>query len=79
MNFIQLKSAVYTILEEVEGSPVRWTDVQIGDAVNEGLQELSDATEFYERSCTLKMRKSANYYDLRSALPDTVLDRKSVV
>lgn len=73
MNFIQLKSDVYSRLEELEGSPVRWSDSDIGGAINEALLELSDATEFYERTFTVKMRKNANYYDLRSLIPEPIL------
>lgn len=68
-----MKTDVFRRLEEVESSPVRWSEDDIALAINEGLQELSDGAEFFEREYTIRLRKSANYYDLRTCIPDTIL------
>lgn len=47
----------------------------IQNAINDGLDELSDETEFYERYFTLTLRPRATYYDLRSVGPDSVILR----
>lgn len=72
MNLGQLQASVFRRLEE-ENVSGRWSQSDVNDAINEGLEELSDATEFYEQSSILKLRDEATYYDLRTALPSTVL------
>lgn len=67
-----METNVQTRLEEA-GGLVRWSLADIDRAINEGLQELSDATEFYERYFTLQLRNYASYYDLRTACPETIL------
>lgn len=73
MNFGQMKSSVFTRLEEAESSPIRWSEADIKRAINEGLEELSDGTEFFERYATLKLTPGQIYYDLRSVIPDPIL------
>jgi hypothetical protein len=57
-------------------SSVRWTDADIDGAINAGLEELSEATRYYERWVSFPL-KPRTYYDLRT-LPDTVLSITAV-
>lgn len=50
-----------------------WTDeLDLIPAYNDALDELSEATEFYERYATVPRRKWAVYTDLRGILPEEV-------
>ena len=71
MNFSQLQSEVRRRLNEP--SAVFWTDADIQNALNEGLAELADRTEYYERWANILMQTDRSYYDLRSLLPYEVL------
>ncbi len=73
MNLAAMETEVFRRLEEVQGSPVRWSATDVVNAINEGLEELSDISEFYERYATIHLRTNASYYDLRSIVPDTIL------
>lgn len=64
-------------LNEAESS-VRWSNSAIGDAVNEGLEDLSEVTRFYERHVTIPIGSRRNYYDLRGFLPENALGVTSV-
>jgi len=48
------------------------------DAYNDTLDEISDATEFYEQSVVIRRRKKAAYVDLRGLLPTGALRVTSV-
>lgn len=72
VNLGEMETDVQNRLEE-QGGLVRWSKADIDGAINEGIQELSDATEFYERYFTLQLRNFASYYDLRTVCPDTIL------
>ena len=54
-------------------SSVRWSDSDIADSINEGLDELSEATEFYERYVVIPLRAGRTYYDIRGFLPENAL------
>ena len=54
-------------------STVRWKDPDIRDAINEGLDELSEATRFYERHVSVPVASLRTYYDLRGWLPESAL------
>ena len=71
MNFSQLQSEVRRRLNEP--SAVFWTDADIQNALNEGLAELADRTEYYEWWANIRMQTDRSYYDLRSLLPYEVL------
>jgi len=61
-----------------QASSVRWSDADIIKYINEGLECLAEATEFYERYVTIQMRPEQNWYDLRGFTPETVVSIKSV-
>jgi hypothetical protein len=71
-------STVQEILDRVrlrlpQGSENFWSDADLLRAYNEGLEELSEGTEFYESHIGLPRRKQATYHDLRGLLPETAL------
>lgn len=59
-------------------SSTRWKDVDIRDAINEGLDDLSDVTRFYERHVSVPVGNLRTYYDLRGWLPETALGVTSI-
>jgi hypothetical protein len=77
MNFGEMQSGVRTRLDE--STAVFWSDQDIKDALNEGLFELSDATEWYERMATIPLWSTRSYLDLRCILPDTFLGPKRMI
>lgn len=77
MQFSEMQSEVRTRLNEA--SAVFWTDQDIKDALNEGYQELSDATEWYERMTTFPTLSNRTYLDLRQLLSDTFLAPKRAI
>lgn len=74
--FSQIISRVRT-QHEAE-STVRWSDRAIGLAINEGLEDFSEVTRFYERHVTVPVVNLRNYYDIRGFLPETALGVTSV-
>jgi len=52
------------------------TDVDA--AINDGYQELSDGTEWYERRATFRSIARRTYYDLRTITPDRVLTVRGI-
>ena len=59
-------------------SSIRWSDGAIVDAVNEGLDDLSEVTRFYERHVAVPVASRRTYYDLRGLLPESALGVTSV-
>jgi hypothetical protein len=71
MTFAELKAEVFRRLEENPDTPAFWTEVDVAEALNDGYEELSDASEFYERNAILNLLSNRTYYDLRCVLGDT--------
>ncbi len=59
-------------------SAVRWSDSAIHEGINEGLDELSEITRFYERVVSIPVLANRNFYDLRDYLPDDFIDIRAV-
>lgn len=59
-------------------STIRWADADIVDAINDGLDDLSEVTRFYERHVSVPIGNLRTYYDLRGFLPETALGVTSV-
>lgn len=79
MNLGDLRTHVLRELELSLSAPVHWSLEDIDSAINDGLAELSDATEFFERSVFFNVRPSTTYHDVRHiADGDTVLRVTSV-
>ncbi len=68
MTFGELKAEVFRRLQEVAAAPVFWTEDDVETAINDAYAELSDATEWYERSFTISLLAHRPYYDLRRLL-----------
>jgi len=68
-----MKQEVMRRLAESASTPVFWTDDDVGDALNEGLAEISDATEWNESYAIVGLYQNQTYYDLRTTLSDTIL------
>jgi hypothetical protein len=62
----------------VGGSSTRWSDSRLTDFVNEGLENIAEATLFYERYTTVPFQAYRTYYDLRGFTPETVVRIKSI-
>lgn len=54
-------------------SNTRWSDAVINAAINEGLEELSETTGYYERHISIPLKQKRTYYDLRGLIPDSAL------
>ena len=59
-------------------STVRWSNADIWAAVNEGLDELSEATRFVERVASIPVVEGRNFYDLRGYVPDDFVALRAV-
>lgn len=73
MNFAEMKAEVFRRLEESSTSPTFWTNADVGLALNEGLEEISDGAEWCEQSYEINLQADAIYYDLSVILPGTFL------
>jgi hypothetical protein len=76
MNFGQMQTEVRRKLNE--SSATFWTDDDIKEALNDGYEEISDETEWYEREATIETMAARLYHDLRTVLSDTFLSLRRV-
>lgn len=60
-----MEAAVRDILNETASNPAYFTSADIRESLNDGLEELSDATEWYERTTPVQLLTKRTYYDLR--------------
>ncbi len=75
MTLAEMKSDVRRRLNE-SGAEF-FSDDDIADSLQEGLDEIADITEYYEREATLGLLTGRTYYDLRTVLPDTFLSPRA--
>ena len=68
MLFSELQTEVFRRLDEDSSSPAFWSLADVKTAINEGYEEMSDASEWYERNANLTLLSKRTYYDLRTAL-----------
>lgn len=71
INFGQLEARVRVLFEST--STTRWATEDFLRAANEGLDELSEETGFYERFLTIHLRGGQTYYDVRGYLPENLV------
>jgi len=76
INAADIVSRVRTKYESE--STTRWTGARILEAINEGLDDLSLETGFYERHVSVPVQAGLQYYDLRGFTPETVLSVTSI-
>jgi hypothetical protein len=65
VTFSEIRAEVQRRLGESAVSSVFWLQADIDTAINEGLREISDATEWYEVTTTIPLLARRTYYDLR--------------
>lgn len=71
MTFAEMQAETRSRVEDLAG--VFFSDDDVADAVNEGYEELSDATEWFEVWATIDLLDTRPYYDLRHLFPYEVL------
>lgn len=59
-------------------SATRWSNVDVNDAINQGLEELSEATRYYEQWVSIPLREKRTYYDLRGWAKGSILSVTSL-
>jgi hypothetical protein len=77
LNFAELQTEVFRRLSESSSDPAFWTATDVKAALNEGYEEMSDASEWYEWNANLPLLSNRTYYDMRTCFGgDTVLTLK---
>lgn len=71
LTLSDIRSRVRTRFEA--SSTTRWSNSDVNDAINDGLEELAEATGYYERYVSVPLKEARVYYDLRGLTPATVL------
>jgi len=66
MTFGEMQAEVRRRLDEV--AAVWWTDAEIRTAINDGEDEIADATEWLERVQYIDILEDRPYYDLRTTI-----------
>ena len=64
MDFLALQTAVFGELNEDSSNPTFWTLADVKDAINEGYEEMSEISEWYDSTYTLSLSQGVRYYDL---------------
>lgn len=59
-----MQTEVFRRLEESSGTPVYWSLADVKSAINEGLEEMADETEYDETDENLSITANTTYYDL---------------
>lgn len=59
-------------------STTRWADAVLDAAINDGIEELSEVSRYYERWVSIPLLENRTYYDLRGLTPETVLSVNAV-
>lgn len=67
MNLGQLRAETFRRLNEASPSVV-WTDAEVDESINLGLEEISDETEWFERVQQVDVMADHQYYDMRHVL-----------
>lgn len=79
MSGVTARESINGVLVELEDpTGVFHSQEDVIDAYNEALDEISDATEIYEKNITVHLRKKATYLDLRGILPQEALRITSI-
>ena len=74
MDLAEITTEVFRRLAEDQVSPDFWTVADVHEAINDGYEEISDASEWFERMVSIPLLDHRPYYDLRTVLDgDTIL------
>ena len=77
MTFAEMQTEVFARLEENSTTPAFWALADVKNALNEGLEEISDASEWLEKNYAVPHVANQLYYNLSTALgSDTILTPK---
>ena len=76
LTLSDIRSRVRTRFEAA--SSTRWSDADLNAAINDGVAELSEATRYYERWSSVRLKGGRTYYDLRGLSPEAALSVTSV-
>lgn len=64
MNLGELKAEIFSRLDENSGAPVFFAAADIALALNQGLEDLADRTEYYEVTQSINKTALTTYYNL---------------
>lgn len=64
MDFGELQTAVFGELNEDSTNPAFWTLADVKDAINQGYEEMSEISEWYDSTYTVSLVAGTRYYDL---------------
>lgn len=79
MTFAELQTEVFRRLDEDSSDPTFWSLADVKEALNDGYEEISDASEWYETDSPIDLVASQVYYDLTSVLgSNTILSPKGI-
>lgn len=73
MNFKEIVDDVLSQLGEDPAAPVYWTRSEAEDAVNDGYEAMSEASEWFEVIITIPMASRRTYMDLRGYRYDILM------
>jgi len=75
-----MQSEVFRRVEEDSTLPVRFSLQTVQDAINDGYEEMSAESEFYERTGTITLQANTTYYDLSdpAIFSDDILTLRAV-
>jgi hypothetical protein len=79
MNRGELQQRIFIGLNESSANPAFWTVADVQAALDDAYEEMSDASEWYERDAVLRLLSNQQYYDLRFIVEaDTFLRLRAV-
>ena len=73
MTLAEMRTEVFRRLNESSVSPDFWSEADVDEALNDGLAEISDASEWFERHASIPALHQRPYYDLRTVLQDDTI------
>lgn len=73
MTRAEIRAEVFRRLRESSSLPVFWQETDINVSMQEGYEEIADATEWYETYQTISILKDRPYYDARTLIRDQFL------
>lgn len=66
MNFAQIREEVFSRLRTTAADSVFWTVADVNRAINDGWEDLADATGWYEVLSRISLIAGRTYYDMRN-------------
>lgn len=73
MTLAEQRGEVFRRLNESATAPVFWTVADVDEALNAGLMELSDASEWHEEYFEIDLLNNRPYYDMRTVIGPSFL------